>query len=65
MIEGQCHFLTMAQGRVHSKIKTGFSQKLLCCSESFFMKAFRYKEMKHLMTQCWSRDQDGRHVHIW
>ena len=32
-IEGQGHFLTLAQGRVHTKIQTGFSQKLLCGSE--------------------------------
>ena len=29
-IEGQGHFLTLAQGRVHTKIQTRFSQKLLC-----------------------------------
>ena len=29
-IKGQGHFLTLAQGRVHTKIQTGFSQKLLC-----------------------------------
>ena len=28
-IEGQGHFLTLAQGRTHTKIQTGFSQKLL------------------------------------
>ena len=28
-IEGQGHFLTFAQGRVHTKIQAGFSQKLL------------------------------------
>ena len=28
-IEGQGHFLTLAEGRVHSKIQTGFTQKLL------------------------------------
>ena len=27
-IEGQCLFLTLAQGRVHTKIQTKFSQKL-------------------------------------
>ena len=32
-IEGQNHFLTLAQGRVHTKSKNGFSQKLLCRSE--------------------------------
>ena len=28
-IEGQGHFLTLGQGRVHTKIQTGLSQKLL------------------------------------
>ena len=28
-IEGQGHFLTLAQGHVHTKVQTGFSQKLL------------------------------------
>ena len=36
-IEGQCHYLTLAQGGVHTKIKTGFSQKLLCLSEPHFV----------------------------
>ena len=36
-IIAQCHFLTMAQGRVHTKIKTGFSQKLLYRSEPNFV----------------------------
>ena len=36
-IEGQGHFLTLAQGRVHIKIQTGFSQKLLCRSETNFV----------------------------
>ena len=36
-IEGQCHFLTLAQGRVHTKIQTGFSQKLLYRSEPDFV----------------------------
>ena len=35
-IEGQGHFLTLAQGHVHTKIQTGFSQKLLCRSEPNF-----------------------------
>ena len=29
IIEGQGQFLTLAQGRVHTKIHAGFSQKLL------------------------------------
>ena len=36
-IEGQGHFLTLAQGRVHIKIQTGFSQKLPCRSEPNFL----------------------------
>ena len=36
-IEGQGHFLTLAQGRVHTKIQTGFSQKLLGHSELNFV----------------------------
>ena len=35
-IEGQCHILSLAQGRVHTKIKTGFSQKQMCSSEPNF-----------------------------
>ena len=35
-IEGQGHILTLAQGRVHINIQTGFSQKLLYRSESNF-----------------------------
>ena len=36
-IEGQGHFLTLAQGRVHKKIQTGLSQKLLYRSEPNFI----------------------------
>ena len=36
-IEGQGHFLTLAYGRVHIKIQTGFYQKLLYRSESNFV----------------------------
>ena len=36
-IEGQGDFLTLAQGCVHTKIQTGFSQKLLCRSEPNFV----------------------------
>ena len=35
-IEDQGHFLTLANGGVHTKIQTGFSQKLLCRSEPNF-----------------------------
>ena len=36
-IEGQGHFLTLAQGRVDTKNPTGFSQKLLYRSEPNFV----------------------------
>ena len=36
-IEGQGHILTLAQGRVHKKNQTRFSQKLLCRSEPNFV----------------------------
>ena len=36
-IEGQGNFLTLAQGRVHTKIQTRFSQKLLYRSETNFV----------------------------
>ena len=35
-IEGQGHFLTLAQCHVHTKVQTGFSQKVLCRSELNF-----------------------------
>ena len=37
-IEGQGHFLTFAQGCVHTKNQTGFSQKLLYRSEQNFVR---------------------------
>ena len=36
-IEDQGHFFTLAQGRVHTKIQTKFSQKQLCHSEPNFV----------------------------
>ena len=36
-IEGQGHYLILAQGRVHTQIQTGFSQKLLGHSELNFV----------------------------
>ena len=44
--EGQGHFFTLAQGRVHIKIQTGFSQKLLCRSEPNFV----WKGQGHFFT---------------
>ena len=36
-IEGQCHFLTLAQVRVHTELQTGFSRKLLYRPEPNFV----------------------------
>ena len=36
-IESQGHFLTLVQGRLHTKIQTKFSQKLLGHSELNFV----------------------------
>ena len=36
-IEGQGHYLTLARGRIYSKIQTRFSQKLLGHSELNFV----------------------------
>ena len=43
-------FLTLAQGRVYTKIQTGFSQKLLCQSEPKFYKSFQVQGNENLMT---------------
>ena len=45
-IEGQ----DLAQGRVYTKILTGFSQKLLCRSEPIFYESFRVQGNENLMT---------------
>ena len=38
-IEGHGHFLTLAQGHLHRKLQTGFSQKLLYqCEPNFVLK---------------------------
>ena len=49
-IEGQGHFLTLAQGLVHTKIQTRFSQKLLCHSEPNFYESFQVQGNEKLMT---------------
>ena len=49
-IEGQGLFLTLSQGREQTKIQTGFSQKLLCRSKSFFYESFQVQGNENLMT---------------
>ena len=49
-IEGQGHFLTLAQGRVHTQIQTRFSQKLLCRFDPNFYESFQLQGNEYLMT---------------
>ena len=50
-IEGQGHFLTLAQGHLHLKIKTGFSQKPLGQSKpNFICKLSGTKKWKFIDT---------------
>ena len=49
-IEGHGHFLSLAQGRVHTKIQTGFSQKLLCRYEPNLYESFQVQGNENLMT---------------
>ena len=49
-IEGQGHYMTLAQGRVHTKIQTRFSQKLLCRSEPNLYENFKVQGNENLMT---------------
>ena len=46
----QGHFLTLAQGRVHTKILTGFSQKLLYRSEPILYESSQVQGNENLMT---------------
>ena len=48
-IEGQGQLLTLAQGRVHTKIQNVFSQKLLCRSDPIFYESFQVQGNEHLM----------------
>ena len=59
-IEGQGHFLTLAQGHVHTKIQTWFSQKLLYLSEpNFVCKLSGTRKLKSddMMLVTWPRWQ--------
>ena len=63
-IEGQGHFLTLAQGRVHTKFKPDFLRNYFADLNQFFYESFQVQGNENLMTGCWSHDQDGRHAHI-
>ena len=59
-IEGQGHFLTLAQGHLHMKIKTGFSKKPLW---QILYVSFQVQGNEKSLTRCWSHDKDGPHAH--
>ena len=49
-IEGQGHFLTLAQGRAHAKIKTGFSQKYCAVLNQILQESFQVQGNENLTT---------------
>ena len=49
-IESHGHFLTLAKGRLHKNLQTGFSQKLLYRSEPNFYESFQVQGNENLMT---------------
>ena len=53
-MEGQGHFLTLAPGHLHMKIKTCFSKKLVGYFEPNFVCKLSWKSMK-MMLVTWSR----------
>ena len=64
-IEGQGHLLTLAQGHLNMKIKTGFSQKLVGYFEANFVcKLLGTRKLKFDDIMHWSHDQDGGHANI-
>ena len=44
-IKGQGHYLTLAKGHADSKIRTCFSQKLLCLLEPVFVRKLWVNEL--------------------
>ena len=64
-IEGQGHFLNLAQGRVHKKIKPDFLRNCYAVLNQILYESFQVQVNQNLMTLCWSHDQDGRNAHIW
>ena len=50
-IQGQCHFLALAQGYLHIKIKTCFSQKNWAIFIQILHVSFQVQENEHLLIQ--------------
>ena len=48
-IEGQCHFLTLAQGHVHTKFKPDFLRNLFGDLNQFFYESFQVQGNENLM----------------
>ena len=49
-IEGQGHFLTLAEGRVHTKIQTGLSQNYCVDLNQTLYESFQVQGNENLMT---------------
>ena len=49
-IEGQGHYLTLAQGRVHTKLQTGYSQNYFADLNQMLYESFRVQGNENLMT---------------
>ena len=64
-IEGQGHFLTFAQGSVHTKFKLDFLRNYCTDLNQILYESFQVQGNENLMTSCWSHDQDGHHTDIW
>ena len=54
-IQGQGHFLTLAQGHLHMKIKACFSQKSLDLQILYVN--FKVQGNENMLIKCWSHDQ--------
>ena len=71
-IEGQGHFLTLAEGWVHTTIQTGFSQKLLCRSEPNFMpptlkkwRTYWFRLVRVCVCACMGYRDIVLNLHVW
>ena len=63
-IEGQGHFLTLKQGRVHTKIQPDFLRNYFADLNQIFYESFHLQGNENLMTLCWPHEQDGRQAHL-
>ena len=59
-IEGQGHFLTLAQSHLNTKLKLAF-----LINQRAISTKFQVQGNENLSTLCWSRDQDDGNAQIW